>query len=250
MIRINGHVIKEVTETKFLGVTFDSKLSWIPHINNLHKKLKSATGIIRKIRQYIPKAQYKSIYHTLFESHMTYGISVWGGVAKTHLDKLFRTQKYCIRLLFGDSESYHNKCKATEISRIDTGKHVESNFHCKEHTKPLFKHHEILSVLNIYKYHTTLEMLKILKYRTPILMYEKISLSRRNNENLIVLGSHSNQFLFNGSQIWNSITKAIAPNLPIANIIVDIFKNKLKTHLLTLQSSLDPIEWLPQNFLL
>ena len=79
-ILINNQVIKEVTETKFLGVTIDSKLSWIPHVNNVHKKLKSASGIIRKIRQYIPKTQYKSIYHTLFESHMTYCISVWGGV--------------------------------------------------------------------------------------------------------------------------------------------------------------------------
>ena len=122
LILINNHVIKEVTEAKFLGVTIDSKLSWIPHINNLHKKLKSASGIICKIRQYIPKAQYKSIYHTLFESHMTYCISVWGGVAKTHLDKLFRTQKHCIRLLFGDSESYLHKRKTSDITEIDTGK--------------------------------------------------------------------------------------------------------------------------------
>ena len=251
LIIINDHVIKEVTEAKFLGVTIDSKLSWIPHINNLHKKLKSASGIIRKIRHYIPKAQHKSIYHTLFESHMTYGISVWGGIAKTHLDKLFRTQKHCIRLLFGDSESYLSKFnKTAAMTQMDGGMTSDVAFYCKEHTKPLFEQYGILTVHNIYKYHTSLEMLKILKHRTPILMYEKFKLSKRNNENRIILESYSNQFLFNGSQIWNSAMKAIAPNLAISNIVISIFKTKLKNYLLKIQSSLDPIEWLPQNFLL
>ena len=81
-------------------------------------------------------------------------------------------------------------------------------------------------------------------------MYEKFKLSKRNNENLIILGPHSNQFLFNGSQIWNSVIKAIAPNLAISNIIVSIFKIKLKTYLLKVQTSHDSNEWLPQNFLL
>ena len=81
-------------------------------------------------------------------------------------------------------------------------------------------------------------------------MYEKFNVSKRNNENLIILGSYSNQFLFNGSQIWNSIIKAIAPNLAFSNIVVSVFKSKLKSHLLKIQTSLDPYEWLPQNFLL
>ena len=39
-LQINGTIIPEVQETKFLGVIIDNKLSWIPHINKLHKKLK------------------------------------------------------------------------------------------------------------------------------------------------------------------------------------------------------------------
>ena len=254
---INGHVIKEVDETKFLGVTIDKKLSWISHINNLHKKLKSASGIIQKIRQYIPKTQYKTIYHSLFESHLTYGISVWGGVAKVHIDKLFRTQKHCIRLLFGDSELYCSKFKTID-SDVLIPSHVHSvgeqthgaDFYCKEHTKPLFKQHEILTIHNLYKYHTSLEMAKILKHRTPILMHDKFSLSKRNNETLVLLGKHSNEFMFNGPQIWNSAIKVIAPKLSFGNIIINIFKSKLKKHLLEIQSNLDRDTWLPQNFLL
>ena len=38
ILAIEGTIIKQVTETKFLGVTIDDKLSWKPHIEILNKK--------------------------------------------------------------------------------------------------------------------------------------------------------------------------------------------------------------------
>ena len=49
-----------------LGVIIDNKLSWIPHINKLHKKLKSASGLLKRISSIIPKEYYKSLYYALF----------------------------------------------------------------------------------------------------------------------------------------------------------------------------------------
>ena len=37
-LNISGTIIPEVNNIKFLGVTIDYQLSWIPHIENLHKK--------------------------------------------------------------------------------------------------------------------------------------------------------------------------------------------------------------------
>ena len=59
ILRINGTPIPEVSSTKFLGVTIDNRLSWIPHINDLHKKLKSATGMLKCMRDNIPEEHYK-----------------------------------------------------------------------------------------------------------------------------------------------------------------------------------------------
>ena len=39
-IKINDLEIKEVDNTKFLGVTIDNELSWIPHLTILAKKVK------------------------------------------------------------------------------------------------------------------------------------------------------------------------------------------------------------------
>ena len=183
------------------------------YIEKLRNKLKSATGIIRRIRDFIPKKHLKSIYFALFESHMTYCISVWGGVGKTHIDKLFVIQKRCIRMLFGDTEKFMNK-----FSNI-SGQHISgSELYCKEHTKPLFNEHSILATHNAYKYHISLEFLKILKTRTPSVVFENLNVSHRSGHNLIILGEYSNNFFFQGAKIWNIIIKKISPYMELINM--------------------------------
>ena len=59
-VNLNGTPITEWLSTKFLGVIIDNQLSWLPHIDYLHKKLKSSTGIINK---YVQKFQMKIKNH-------------------------------------------------------------------------------------------------------------------------------------------------------------------------------------------
>ena len=54
---------------------------------------------------------HKNLYHTLFESHLCYGITSWEGVPESKLRPLFKIQKICIRILFGNKEKYLNKFK-------------------------------------------------------------------------------------------------------------------------------------------
>ena len=54
----------------------------------------------------IPSELYKILYLTLFESHLSYGITAWGGICKNLLQPLFITQKKCIIVLFGDKVVY------------------------------------------------------------------------------------------------------------------------------------------------
>ncbi len=92
-IYLNSTPIKEVEEVKFLGVIIDRNLNWSAHVNYLVKKLRSATAIICRIRHCIPKENYLIIYHALFESHLTYGITVWGGIPSATMEKLFYYSK-------------------------------------------------------------------------------------------------------------------------------------------------------------
>ena len=100
---LNGSIIKQVSTVKFLGVTIDENLTWLPHLENLKKKLTCSQGVLYRIKDSVPKSLHKTLYHSLFESHLIYGISVWGAQSHTVLHELFTLQKHCIRTLFGNS---------------------------------------------------------------------------------------------------------------------------------------------------
>ena len=65
---------------------YDLKISWDYHIKALTKKLSCCTGSLNQIIESIPENLHKDLYHTLFESYLTYGISVWGGSTKPRLN--------------------------------------------------------------------------------------------------------------------------------------------------------------------
>ena len=105
-IMIGATEIKRVSEIKFLGVVIDEKLSWDAHVKSLTKKLASCTGSINRIAASIPKTLYMNLYYTLFESYITYGITVWGSIPNRKFNKLFNAQKKILRVLFGDRENF------------------------------------------------------------------------------------------------------------------------------------------------
>ena len=92
-IYIGENAVKEVTEVRFIRVIFDPLLDWSAYIRYLKKKLRISFAIIKRISPYIPSANYKCNYHTLFESHLSYCISTWGGAKKILIDQISVTQK-------------------------------------------------------------------------------------------------------------------------------------------------------------
>jgi hypothetical protein len=112
---IDGFPIKKSKTAKFLGVVVDEHLSWEPHIAALRRKLNYASAT--KIRDSIPECMHADLYHTLFESHLTYCISVWGGSSMLNITKIWIAQKYCIRMLFGNKKAYLEKFETCARAR-------------------------------------------------------------------------------------------------------------------------------------
>ena len=143
----------------------DEELSWVPHINDLSKRLKYRIRSIKRIKQNIPPTLHKSTYRTLFESHLHYGITVWGCVSKSKLDPLFKAQKKYLRILFSDKEAYLNKFKTCARTRpiesMNLG--IRRRIFQKKESKPLFNSNEILTMQKTYVYHMILTAFKILK---------------------------------------------------------------------------------------
>ena len=80
----------------------------------LHRHIKCYT------KDNIPDDLHKSLYHTLFESHITYGITVWGGVTNTKQQTFtfIQTPEKCLKILFGDKEAYLDKFKTSARVRL------------------------------------------------------------------------------------------------------------------------------------
>ena len=109
--------IKKVKATKFLGITIDEELNWNQHFTDLKRKLYHSLSTLNRIKHCVPDNLHKDLYFTLFESHLGYGISVWGGSPQSKLDKIHKIQKKVIRIMFGDTEAYQDKFKTCARTR-------------------------------------------------------------------------------------------------------------------------------------
>ena len=148
--------------------------------------------------------------------------------------------------MFGDKDKYFNKLKAlyTLSQQNDTQVQSES-FYCKEHTKPLFNAHGIMTVHNLYNYHCFMEIFKILKFRTPISLFSKFQLSQRK-QTLILTPVPCTDFIYKSSVIWNSLRNSLGIN--DFSINISLIRSKLKALILSKQHSLSEIDWLTENF--
>ena len=167
-------------------VVIDEKLSWDAHVKSLTKKLASCTGSINRIAASIPKTLYMNLYYTLFESYITYGITVWGSIPNRKFNKLFNAQKKILRVLFGDREKFLDKFRTCIRARpYNPEQNLPTEFYVKEHSKPLFNKNKILNLKNLYLYHCANETFKILKFRSPIVVHNLYKFSTRGQRNLL-----------------------------------------------------------------
>ena len=74
-ISLDGETIKQVSHTKFLGVTICENLSWKYHFDNTSLKLYKITGILYRVLHNLSKEAMNSIYNVI---HTLYIVSLYG----------------------------------------------------------------------------------------------------------------------------------------------------------------------------
>jgi hypothetical protein len=95
-ISYNNRYIPNDTNTRFLGITVDSSLSWKQHIDNLMVKFSTACYAIRSWRPFISHESLRMIYFC-FHTVMSYGIIFWGNTL--YSNNIFKLQKRVIRII-------------------------------------------------------------------------------------------------------------------------------------------------------
>ena len=118
---INGIELERVDHIKCLGVILDENMSWKPHLDMLANKVSKYTGILNKLKHYLPIYTLRTLYFSMINSNLNYGILVWGFSCQ----RLIKLQKKAIRIIS------RNKYNA--------------------HTGPIFKTLDILTLDDLFK---------------------------------------------------------------------------------------------------
>ena len=87
-ITLNNTVLEVQSETTFLGVVIDNKLSWKAHILHISGKISKSIAILRILRYSFPKNVLRMIYMSLIFSHINYCNLMWGSAKKTIIESI------------------------------------------------------------------------------------------------------------------------------------------------------------------
>ena len=82
---------------KFVGHVLDDKMSWEGHIEHIGKKLASANYGLNSSKNFLPFKIRKTLYYSLFDSHLNFGNLLWGCAKPKLINKLENLQKRCLR---------------------------------------------------------------------------------------------------------------------------------------------------------
>ena len=92
-LKIQDTLLENKTETCFLGVIIDQKLSWKQHIQHISNKISKTIALLRLLRYIFPKRILKLIYMSLIYSYINYCNLIWGGAYDIVLQPLYILQK-------------------------------------------------------------------------------------------------------------------------------------------------------------
>ena len=136
-IHINGTIIERVVDFNFLGLTINENLSWKPHVNKISNKLSKYSGILCRLKHFLPIHILRMIYCSIIQSNLTYSLLAWG----FDCNRLIKLQKKILRII---SSSKYNA-----------------------HTEPIFKNLRLLKLEDLMKLNTLKFYFKLKHHKVP-----------------------------------------------------------------------------------
>lgn len=137
-----------VTTFNYLGVVIDENLNFKTHINMVANKISRVVGIMKKLKNFIPKSALMHIYNSLILCHINYGLVVWGGYLGI-TNRLEKLQKSAIRTM--------------------------NNLKYNAHTDPYFKRDNLLKLRDLRALHDLTFCYRFIHNMLPEYFCKKLS---------------------------------------------------------------------------
>ena len=191
---------------RYLGILFDSNLSWQFHIDYICQKVSKTIGIIAKLSHFVPRHILLTLYCSLILPYISYGICAWGHTAETHLHKLLVLQKRSLRLIFFADRRTHAVPLFLETKQLPI-----SFLLFEQMSLLMYDVHNNLAPVNI-----NTKLSSVHSYRTRSVTNENYYVEQIRTEYV------KRAFSISGAMIWNSIP------LSIKTLTKNQFKSELK----------------------
>ena len=94
------HQLKHVLETKDLGITIDTQLSFQNHIQDKVNKANRVMGMIRRSFSHLNKEIFKQLYKSQVRPHLEYAQAAWSPYRKKDIT-LENVQRRATKLIPG-----------------------------------------------------------------------------------------------------------------------------------------------------
>ena len=106
-VKMNGTEIKRVTESKYLGIWIDEKLTFKTQVSKLKQKLTQTVKALictRKILNYRAKM---ALYNGMFKANIEYGaVTYFDKISKKQLEQIKKLQKQAVRVIFNAKKMF------------------------------------------------------------------------------------------------------------------------------------------------
>lgn len=193
-VKMKDHILKEVYVAPFVGIHFDRHLTWVDHVNSVCNILRKKVGILYRVRHFVPKRVLLLLYHSFIQTHISYGLEVWGCTSAATINNVRVIQKMAIR--------------AITFSKY------------RSPSAPLFHSLRLLDIFKLYRFLVSTFMYKLINQQLPHSMYDYCKFfdnqygTRQKDDKTLLLPrvrtEHGkNSISFAGSEVWNSLPKDI-----------------------------------------
>ena len=199
--------IKRVNNIKFLGIFYDDKMTFKPHINHLASKIARISALIYRAKNLMPSYVLKMVYEAHVNSVLNYCNPIWANTFPTYTLSITKLLKRIIRNI------------------------THSDF--LAHTRPLFKQLKLLDFdgmrkLSLGKY--------VYQNRNTLLppLVPGHNYTTRNRNRFRLPGHNTalfeRSFLYEGPRLWNVLIDQCP--LAVSAPSLTSFKRRLKRFLL------------------
>ena len=120
ILSFGNFVAERVTNFMYLGMIIDEMVIWKDHTRALSIKISQGTGMLNRLKHFIPHEALKTLYYTIFSSHLEYGGALWPNSFNYNTCKIQVMQNRAVKTAFSYKYSTRDSFRQGKVLNVST----------------------------------------------------------------------------------------------------------------------------------